>query len=217
MEYSHQQSRIQQSLHDDARLGKAAWAMAPGLCASIEYRSLARYNLSVPQLFHFSEDPTITLFRPSDSFVWAIDEAHAPSYWFPRDCPRACCWRGDSSLSETGAALLQSGCDRMHAIEAAWLNRVRDCRLYAYEFDPGPFRAKVSEAGYWVAQQDIVPLSVASVGDLLDRHVDAGIELRVGPNLWHLIDLIVASGLEFSIIRKANAQPRCGPSTTHAI
>jgi hypothetical protein len=60
-------------------------------------------------------------------------------------------------------------------------------------------------------------MSVAPVGDLIDRHIAAGIELRIVPNLWHLIDLIVASGLEFSIIRKANAQPRNGPSLTQAI
>jgi hypothetical protein len=179
----------------------------------------------VPRLFHFSEDPTITLFTPHvartsvepGSFVWAVDQAHAPSYWFPRDCPRACCWKGDSPLSETGALLLKSGCERMHAIEAAWLNRVRECRLYAYEFDPGPFKSHVADAGYWVAERDVAPLSVAAVGDLIDRHDDAGIELRIVQNLWPLIDLIVTSGLEFSIIRKANAQPRCGPSTMQAI
>jgi hypothetical protein len=44
------------------------------------------------------------------------------------------------------------------------------------------------------------------VGDLLARHTEAGIELRIVTNLWPLIDAIVSSGLEFSIIRKANAQ-----------
>ena len=46
------------------------------------------------------------------------------------------------------------------------------------------------------------------MGDLLQRHVEAGIELRIVTNLWPLIDAIVASGLEFSIIRQANAQGR---------
>jgi hypothetical protein len=32
------------------------------------------------------------------------------------------------------------------------------------------------------------------------------------PNLWPVIDAIVASGLEFSIIRKANALPRASSS-----
>ena len=169
------------------------------------------------RFFHFSEDRTISLFRPriaptADSAkpsVWAIDEAHAPSYWFPRDCPRACCWAGATPLSDGGRLLLAlGGAQRLHAVEAGWLNRVRACRLYAYEFDPHPFRCEVPEAGYWTANQEIVPLSVTSIGDLLDRHIEAGIELRLVRSLWPLIDAIVASGLDFSIIRKANAQPR---------
>jgi uncharacterized protein DUF6886 len=59
-----------------------------------------------------------------------------------------------------------------------------------------------------VAREEVRPLSVVPVGDLLAAHVKAQIELRIVPNLWPLIDAIVDSGLEFSIIRKANAQPR---------
>jgi hypothetical protein len=50
------------------------------------------------------------------------------------------------------------------------------------------------------------------VGDLLARHVEAAIELRIVRSLWPIIDAIAASGLEFSIIRKANAQPRLAPT-----
>jgi len=168
-------------------------------------------------LFHFSEDPNIKVFRPhvpatsnqEEPLVWAIDKAHVPSYWFPRNCPRACCWAGEKPVSERSAALLGLGsARRMHAIEAGWLERVRACRLYCYEFDPSPFRSKVPEAGYWVANREVAPLAVTPLGDLLVRHAEAGIELRIVANLWPLIDAIIASGLEFSIIRKANAQPR---------
>ena len=96
----------------------------------------------------------------------------------------------------------------MHAIEGLWLERVRACRLFAYEFDAAFFEPKVAEAGYWVARCDVKPLTVSPVGDLLARHVEAGIELRVVSNLWPIIDAIVDSGLEFSVIRKANAKPR---------
>ncbi|MEV6427326.1 DUF6886 family protein [Nocardia sp. NPDC051463] len=48
---------------------------------------------------HFSEDPTIRRFVPRDTatpqpevYVWAADAPNAPSYWFPRNSPRA--WRG---------------------------------------------------------------------------------------------------------------------------
>jgi len=80
--------------------------------------------------------------------------------------------------------------------------------LYRYEFDPAPFRLKIPDAGYWVANCEVAPLAITPVGDLLARHAEAGIELLIVMNLWPLIDAIVGSGLEFSIIRKANAQAR---------
>lgn len=54
------------------------------------------------ELLHFSEDPGITEFVPhvaataqqSEPYVWAVDAAQAPSYWFPRQCPRAMAWSG---------------------------------------------------------------------------------------------------------------------------
>ena len=167
-------------------------------------------------LFHFSEDPGITRFQPQVATtsteaapcVWAIDAEHAPSYWFPRDCPRACCWAGSLPVSEAGAALLRAGARRMHAVEGIWLQRMRETSLYVYEFDARAFEPKVPEAGYWVACEEVSPVSVSPVGDLLTRHVEAGIELRVVANLRPLIDAIVVSGLEFSIIRKSNALPR---------
>jgi hypothetical protein len=96
----------------------------------------------------------------------------------------------------------------MHAVEEAWLERIETCVLYVYRFEEGPFVSHLAEAGYWTTQEDVRPLSVEPVGDLLERHQRAGIVLRAVPNLWPVIDQILGSGLRFSIIRKANAQPR---------
>ena len=174
-------------------------------------------------LFHFSENPSIEVFAPrvaptsneAEPLVWALDEAHAPSYWFPRACPRACCWTAEEQLLHRESALLGLGrARRMHAIEACWLDRFRDCKLFAYQFDSSLFELKLADAGYWVARQAVCPLSVTAVGDLFAAHVKAKIEFRIVPNLWPLIDAIVDSGLEFSIIRKANAQPRRSERST---
>jgi len=170
----------------------------------------------VQRLFHFSQDPTIECFVPhvaptsteKEPYVWAVDEMHAPSYWFPRDCPRVCCWAADSQSERGNSLLTLGGAHRLHALELDWVDRFRHCQLYVYELDSAPFAPQVPDAGYWVARDNIVPLSVKPVGDLLTRHAEAGIELRIVKNLWPLIDAAVASGLEFSIIRKANAQPR---------
>jgi hypothetical protein len=59
--------------------------------------------------------------------------------------------------------------------------------------------------------QEVAPLSVTAVADLLARHVEAEIELRIVSNLRPLTDAIIACGLEFSVIRKANAQQRSAP------
>jgi hypothetical protein len=169
-------------------------------------------------LLHFSEDPSIAHFQPHvartaverEPYVWAVDEAHAPAFWFPRACPRACCWREGETVSAQGRALLGSA-SRMHAIEEIWFERVSACVLYAYRFDSTGFVSHLAEAGYWTTQEDVRPLSVEPVGDLLKRHEEAGIDLRVVPTLWPLIDQILGSGLQFSIIRKANALPRTLP------
>ena len=170
-------------------------------------------------LLHFSEDPDIKVFRPhvpasspdNPPMVWAVDEEHAPGFWFPRNAPRACCWSTGKPLTEPGRSLLGLG-TRMHAIENAWLERMRSCRLYVYRFDSAPFELRNKDAGYFSTKETIKPLSVEFVGDLLALHSSANIELRIVQNLWPVIDAIVASGLEFSIIRKMNALPR-GAST----
>jgi hypothetical protein len=168
-------------------------------------------------LLHFSEDPSIRVFDPHvartaqvpGARVWAIDAIHAPSYWFPRDCPRACCWaEGEPVGAAVDALLGLGGVRRMHAIESGWLERMRACRLYVYRFAIESFVPEPRSGGAWCARERVEPLSVEPVGDLLERHAEAGIELRIVPNLWPLIDAIVASGLAFSIIRKANARPR---------
>lgn len=141
--------------------------------------------------------------------VWAVDEEHAPGFWFPRQAPRACCWSSGKPMSDVGRALLGMGAhNRMHAIESVWLERMRACKLYMYHFDAAPFSVHNNDAGYFSTRETITPLSVEPIGDLLALHATANIELRIVPNLWPVIDAIVASGLEFSIIRKMNAQPR---------
>lgn len=169
----------------------------------------------MPHLLHFSEDPNIKVFTPhvpasspdNPPLVWAVDEAHAPGFWFPRQAPRACCWTIGKPLNPIGRELLGTG-TRMHAMEEVWLERMRACRMYVYRFDPTPFDTQNARAGYYSTRETIIPLSVEPAGDLVELHSRAGIELRIVENLWPTIDAILASGLEFSIIRKMNALPR---------
>ena len=170
-----------------------------------------------PFVLHFSEDASIERFVPHvprtrpdvEPLVWAIDEEHAPLYWFPRECPRVTYWAGPETAAETVERFLAHGAARrVHAIESAWLERLRACELFVYRLDAAPFERRDDADGHWVSRVPVASLSVEPVGDLLARHAEAGIELRVTPSLWPLSDAVAASDLRFSIVRMANAAPR---------
>ena len=183
------------------------------------------------EVLHFSEDPTITEFVPhvaasarvTGAYVWAVDAQRAPSYWFPRQCPRVLTWPTASSTSSDVARIIgPSGASRVHAVEYAWLERMRSVRLFAYRLPAAPFRPFEEpeparrdgepEPSAHVAEVPVRPLGPPEqVGDLLALHEEAGIELRVLPRLWSFWEAVTASTLGFSGIRLRNAQPSREP------
>lgn len=173
-------------------------------------------------LLHFSEDPTIARFEPRPPppspgraaglppYVWAIDEAHAPLYYFPRDCPRVAFWATPASTADDIARFLGHTTARwVIAIEGGWLERLRRTRLYAYRLPADTFAAPGPDEGpgYHVSREAVVPLGVEPVGDLLDRLVAAGIELRLTPSLWPLYHALIPASLHYSMIRMRHARP----------
>lgn len=167
-------------------------------------------------LLHFSEDPDIERFVPHvpatnpahPPAVWAIDADHAPLYWFPRDCPRVTVWADDDHQRAVLGKLLTTTARRVHAAELAWLPRIRSVELFAYELPPATFTAWPEADGQWISDVTVEPIAVQPVGDLLDRHAAAGIELRLVPDLWPLHGAVVTSGLPFSMVRMHNAGGR---------
>ena len=167
-------------------------------------------------LYHFSEDPHIERFVPHvprtnashPPAVWAIDADHAPLYWFPRDCPRVAMWPRQPGDQAAFAERFATSAVRLHAIESAWLERMRATTLHRYEFDPASFEPWEAATGQWISASDVVPVAVSTVGDLLDAHVSASIELRIVPSLWPLHDIALRDEFEFSMVRMHNARPR---------
>jgi hypothetical protein len=166
-------------------------------------------------LWHFSEDPSLGRFRPRPPvanpevapLVWAVDTRHAPMFWFPRDCPRGCIWPGpDTTPEDRDRFFGQSAARRLHVMEGAWLRRMRECLLYAYRLPPGPFRRH--ETGrYWVADKQVDAIEQVVVDDLVGRHADAGIELRVTPSIWPFWRQLVGSTVAFSGSQLGNSGP----------
>jgi hypothetical protein len=166
------------------------------------------------ELLHFSEDPTITVFQPHvaptarepGAYVWAVDAEHSPSYWFPRQCPRAMAWTTPLTTPQDALQVLGPGASRVHAIEYQWLAALRETELYAYRMPKSLFRT-VSETDThaWVSTEPVTPLGAAEpVGDLLELHREAGIQLRLVDTLWPWWDAVIASSVGFSGIRLRN-------------
>jgi hypothetical protein len=166
-------------------------------------------------LWHFSEDPGLGPFRPhtratnptAPPLVWAVDTRHAPTFWFPRDCPRGCIWPVSTTTAADRERFFgQSGTGRVHVVEAGWLNRIRACSLYAYRLPTEPFRPH-DVGGYWITDEQVDAIERVEAGDLLDRHANAGIELRITPSLWPFWRRVVESTVEFSGSRLRNTSP----------
>jgi hypothetical protein len=163
-----------------------------------------------PVLWHVSENPRIARFEPrsvevhdsQEPLVWAIDDAHVPAYWFPRDVPRGTWW---ATAETTGADVERflggERARRVHAIQREWLDDFRAGRVYAYRLPPATFEPYDENAGYYVSRAPVEPLEAIELTDLEGKHRDAGIDLRIVDDLKALWDEVIASTVAFSGIR----------------
>lgn len=162
-------------------------------------------------LFHISEEACIQKFEPrpsestSEPVVWAIDADHVRHYLLPRDCPRVTYYAGPQTTAADRERLLGSS-TAVVAIERAWLERVQRCCLYCYHLPEHTFECIDECAGYFVSRVAVVPARVEVLKDPISELQHRGVDLRVLPGLWPLRDAVVASSLQFSIIRMRNAR-----------
>ena len=164
-------------------------------------------------LFHVSEESGIERFEPRASeytdepVVWAIDAERLRNYLVPRECPRVTYYAG----RETDAADVErflGTSPAVVAVESGWWERLRSCRLFCYHLPPETFACLDECAGYFVSRVPVVPAFVEVFDDLISELLRRGVELRFVPSLWPLRDAVVASSLQFSLIRMRNALPR---------
>ncbi len=162
---------------------------------------------------HVSEVADIQRFEPRPSeytvepVVWAIDIDRLHNYLVPRDCPRVTYYAGPQTSTADRERFLGSSA-AVVAIEQRWLERVEQCRLYCYFLPPETFTCIDDCAGYFVSRRPVVPAHVEVFDDPISEFRRRGVDFRVVPNLWPLRDAVVASSLQFSMIRMRNALPR---------
>jgi hypothetical protein len=166
-------------------------------------------------LFHVSEEADIQRFEPRPSeytvepVVWAIDADRLRNYLVPRDCPRVTYYAGPHTTAADKEQFLGSHA-AVVAIETHWLERVQRCRLYCYSLPRQTFERVDECAGYFVSRVAVAPTHVELVEQPISELERRGVRLRLVPDLWPLRDAVVASSLQFSIIRMRNALPRSG-------
>lgn len=169
------------------------------------------------RLFHVSEDAGITRFEPrpvpsADSgvtglAVWAVADSHLPNYLLPRDCPRIC-FRAGPGTSTADRDRFLGAAGHVVAFEATWLKRVQRAELALYKMAIPTFEEALPEAGYWISRQAVEPIGVTMIHDALAALTASNIEVRILPDFWPLRDAVIASTLQFSIIRSRNARVR---------
>jgi len=156
-------------------------------------------------LWHVSEDDSIRRFEPREGKIWAIDTRHWPLYWFPRECPRAAFW-ADSTTTDADVDRFLAGLRdrRVHVVESYWLPRLRTTRVVSYRM-PGTTFVQ-DEDRFWTSAEPVEPIEIVELGDLIQRHEAAGIELGTETRLLAFWDTVVRSTLGFSGIRLRNAR-----------
>ena len=169
-------------------------------------------------MLHFSEDASITLFEPHvaasaklpEALVWAVDAARSPDYWFPRQCPRAMAWALPETTPLDRAEVLGPAAERVHVIEYDWLAGMLAVELFVYRLPAATFRPFGDPVRHaHVSRVAVRPLGEPEpVGDLIQLHAAAGIELRLVNDIWTFVDRAFPSTVGYSGIRLSNARPR---------
>ncbi len=175
--------------------------------------------MQVLKLFHVSEESNIQVFEPrpvpspdsgvTGNAVWAVDEEHLANYLLPRDCPRITFTAvARTSPEDRRQFLMETSPTRVIALESRWFSKIQASQLYLYEFPIDTFELADAGAGYFISRSAVVPKAVTQIKDLMSELLRHHIEIRFLPDLWELREAVIASSLEFSIIRFRNAQPR---------
>ena len=167
-------------------------------------------------LYHVSEEPDIKVFgpRPSPSHfknikgdvVFAISGRMLPNYLLPRDCPRVAYYATEkTTVADREKFIGQAAAGHVIIVESGWYQRIKETTLYCYEFLPDGFSLLDECAGYYIADNPVVPVAVKRVNDCIAEMLNHNVELRFTPSLIDIAEEISTSSLNYSLIRMRNA------------
>ncbi|TCZ79262.1 hypothetical protein E0485_05170 [Paenibacillus albiflavus] len=168
------------------------------------------------KLFHFSSESNIEIFRPRvkhnrkdmPPVVWAIDQEHEFTFYFPRECPRIVITRSDDMSDEDLTRFFGvSSANKIVTVETHWYKAINEGTIYKYTLPGDSFKLFAKTAGYYISEETIIPEEMQPLDHLLDRLMDMNIEVRFTPSLHPLRDAILRSSIQdFGIHRFENAR-----------
>jgi len=168
------------------------------------------------QLSHFSEAGSIELFIPKvkenrkdmPPVVWAIDDVHEFTFYFPRDCPRIVFNRGEGITEQDNLKFFGlTNSKTVITVETHWYERIKGTILYKYSLPLDNFQVFDETAGYYISTHTVKPIEKEAISNLLERLISLNIEVRFTPNLHPLREAVLCSSItNFGIHRFANAR-----------
>jgi hypothetical protein len=90
-------------------------------------------------------------------------------------------------------------------VEETWLERIQTSEVWLYELPNQGFRCLDENAGYFLCQSEVQPVSKTRLTNLPREIASRGAQLRTTATLRSLAAEIAGSTLGFSIIRLHNA------------
>jgi hypothetical protein len=170
------------------------------------------------RLFHISEESDIDVFVPripkrkdinnSKGLVWALNERCLPNFLTPRDCPRVTYHANEKTTQDDIKKFFSSSFNHCVAIEHDWHYKMLTTSLYIYEFDIKNFYLQDEVAGYYVSENNEIPISLKKYVNLYEELFKKNIEVRIIDNLWNLGETVQKSSLNWSLCRMINAKPK---------
>jgi len=172
-------------------------------------------ELAQSRLWHVSEESDIKIFTPRSPparavgvhtpVVWAVNTARLPNYLVPRDCPRVTFYRSATTTLADALRFDLPVDKQVIVIESRWHERFARAKLWLYELPVNGFRCLDENAGYWVNDTEVSPLTNRKIEDLSRELALHGAVLRISDCLRTMAGEVTASSLGFSVIRLQNA------------
>lgn len=167
------------------------------------------------KLYHFSEEDNILTFKPRikenrknmPPVVWAIDDEHQFTFYFPRNCPRIVYTKSSSVTEQDNMKFFGvTEADRVITVETHWYKTIMNTTLYRYELPSDSFVLQDEIAGYYISYEEVKPLCMVPIDNALERLMEMKIEVRFTPNLHTVRNELLNSSInDFGIHRFAHA------------